>query len=299
LLSKVRVAVEQSQEESLENLQAIVSRKLGSCILRLQHYEKLMKFLLAHTELSGYADEIEVRRSKRKEDVGRKTLGQLVGELTDSYLNGEETNPQGEVGEDDSTLDPTRAHIKVSCSVELDKEEYQRTKEGLSQLVALRNELVHHFLDRFDLWDGSDCQSAQKYLDDASQIIGTRLDELQGWAKSMQEIRKDFAKIVNTTEFKNWFTYGILPDGEIDWSSADIVHQLLHEEREHSVDGWTDLSNAMQNIREGRPDITPAIYGCRSWRQVLHESRLFDIQKRKDADSGAGETWYRSRPVKI
>lgn len=287
--------MEQSQEESVENLQAIVSRKLGSCILRLQHYEKLMKFLLAHSELSGYADEIEARRSKRKKDVGRKTLGQLVGELTDSYLNGEETNLQGEAGEDDSTLDPTRAHIKVSYRVEMDEERYLRTKEGLSQLVALRNELVHHFLDRFDVWDESDCDLAQEYLDNANRIIGTRFDELQGWAQSMHEVQKSAAECMNTPEYKNWFMYGVVPGKAVDWPGTRIVHELDLAERKYSESGWTNLATAREAIRARWPELTPELYGCSSWPHVLHESRLFDIRKCKDADTGAGQAWYRGR----
>ena len=91
--------MEQSQDKTLDSMLDNVSRKMGRCILRLQQYEILMKRLVAHQELSGYADELEENRATRSAEVKSKTLGQLVGELTGSYLR-IEAKPQEQTEEE-------------------------------------------------------------------------------------------------------------------------------------------------------------------------------------------------------
>lgn len=39
-------------------------------------------------------------------------------------------------------------------------EQYSQTKGGPAELVALRNELMCHFLERFDLFDSDGCRAA-------------------------------------------------------------------------------------------------------------------------------------------
>jgi len=288
--------MEQSQDNMLDNAQSSVNRKLGRCILRLQQYEILMKLLVAHQSLSGYADELEKNRAKRKAEVKSKTLGQLVGELTGSYLSIEDRS-QVKTEDDASEVDDSkRAHLAMQYRKELSEEDYLSTKEGLAQLVTLRNELVHHFIERFDLSNEPGCQSAEAYLDDAFQTVDQQFRTLRAWAEAMDQVRKAMVELMGTPEYHHWFMYGFFPGQEIDWLSTTIVEQLRFAERECDESGWTDLSKAMEDIRGRRPDVTPKKYDCSSWRHVIHESGLFDIQKRiQSTTNGAVQVWYRSK----
>ena len=44
-------------------------------------------------------------------------------------------------------------------------EDYSATERRLRELVVLRNELVHHFIERFDLWTLDGGQTASEFLD--------------------------------------------------------------------------------------------------------------------------------------
>ena len=63
-----------------------VQRLLGRCLLRIQQYERLMKAIVAHHDLSGPAAALEAIRAARMQDVATKTLGTLVGQLFGSYV---------------------------------------------------------------------------------------------------------------------------------------------------------------------------------------------------------------------
>ncbi|MCG7872652.1 MAG: OST-HTH/LOTUS domain-containing protein [Candidatus Thiodiazotropha lotti] len=286
--------MEQSQDKLLDSMLGSVSRKMGRCILRLQQYEILMKRLVAYQSLSGYTDELEENRVTRKAEVGSKTLGQLVGELTGSYLR-IEAKPQEQTEDDVAKRDPTRMHIDACYRLELTEEDYQSTKEGLARLVTLRNELVHHFIERFDLSNEPGCQSAEAYLDDAYQTIDQQFRALRAWAESMDHAGKALVELMGTPEYKHWFMFGVFPGQEIDWQSTTIVQQLCFAERDCDEDGWTELAKATEDIRARWPEVTPKKYGCSSWRHVIHESGLFEIKKRIQGDTKAVQVWYRSK----
>ena len=280
--------------KSIDSMLNSVSRKMGRCIFRLQQYEILTKRLVAHQALSGYADELEENRATRRAEVKTKTLGQLVRELTGSYLS-IDAKPQEQTEDDVVDPDPIRAHIEMRWRLELTEEDYQCTKEGLAQLVALRNELVHHFIERFDLSNEPSCQSAEAYLDDAYQRIDQQFRALRAWAQSMDQVRKGLVEFMGTPEYRHWFVFGVFPGHEIHWPSTTIVEHLRFAEHDCDAKGWTDLAKATEGIRARQPEVIPKQYGCSSWRHVMHESGLFEIQKRMQGDNKAVKVWYRSK----
>ena len=73
-------------DQELQAQQRDVQRLLGRCLLRLQQYERLMKAVVAHHEISGPADALEKIRAARIDDASTKTLGTLVGQLFGSCV---------------------------------------------------------------------------------------------------------------------------------------------------------------------------------------------------------------------
>jgi hypothetical protein len=59
---------------ALQPLQQDVQRLLGRCLLRLQQYERLMKAIVAHHEISGPAHSLEAIRTARIGRCRTKTL---------------------------------------------------------------------------------------------------------------------------------------------------------------------------------------------------------------------------------
>lgn len=73
-------------DRDVQAQQREVERLLGRCLLRLQQYERLMKAIVAHHNISGPAHALEEIRAARVEDTFTKTLGTLVGRLFGSFV---------------------------------------------------------------------------------------------------------------------------------------------------------------------------------------------------------------------
>lgn len=155
-----------------------VQRWLGRCMLRLQQYERLMKTLLAHHELAGPADTLEAQRAANLEKVSDKTLGTLVKSLFESYAVPDgferELLPEDKVPTD-------RISMAISYRMTMAPERLAEVRAQIEELVVMRNELVHHFIERFDLWSDPGCEAALRHLEHCYQRIDHHHNELVGW----------------------------------------------------------------------------------------------------------------------
>lgn len=183
---------------SIPELQRDVQLKLGRCLLKLQGYEMLLKSMVASSELSGAADELEAVREKKTAEHHRHTLGALVKAFTQGYLK-----PSGlpDDPEDDGVRDE-RCWMSFRFGMELPEAEYAQTKASLNELVCLRNDLVHHFIGHFDLGCADGWAAAEAYLDERYDFICRHFLELREWAKSMDEVRQRVYAIMQIREFR-------------------------------------------------------------------------------------------------
>ncbi|WP_454752321.1 OST-HTH/LOTUS domain-containing protein [Cupriavidus necator] len=280
-----------STDDALQPLQREVQRLLGRCLLRLQQYERLMKAIVAHHDISGPAHSLEAIRVARIEDTATKTLGTLVGQLFGSYVvteGGDDTKPDADLPGDAISF---RTRVQLSLSAE----NYAKTQADLKELVSLRNTLVHHFIDLHDLWTADGCRAAHDALTAAYTRVDQHFEQLRGWAEHMDQVRRLAAEFAQSDVFHDLVVNGIAPDGTVDWPVAGIVRVLREAAGELAVDGWTPIAAAGRWISERHPEQLPAKYGCSSWRQVVHECRLFELRYR-DVD-GQRAAWYRAREV--
>ena len=277
---------------ALVELQHTVQRKLGRCLLRLQQYEQLLKAMVADSEVEGPPDELLARRDAKVADTHKKTLGTLVGMLTEGYLTSGDIS---HVADDDEAQAAKAPWFRFRHCIRLDAERYESTRAALKELVDLRNELVHHFLQRFNMSEVDGCVAAVAYLDASFETIDGHYLSLRGWAQTMEESRAMMVAFVTSSHFVDLVANGICPDGSVDWPASGAARCLRDAERVFAKDSWTHLNTATAWIRQQHPDQQPQRYGCGSWRQVIHESQQFEIRKTTDADTGRGEVWYRSR----
>lgn len=277
--------------DPVPELQRAVQRKLGRCMLQLQQYERLLKAMVAHSELSGPPEQLQAIRDEKVAFAHKKTLGTLVGMLTENYLKLPDLADESEQAEPIDQI-----WISFRCQLELPEERYAETKAALKELVDLRNELVHHFLQRFDLWGVDGCVAAEAYLDESYETIDGHYLTLRDWAKSMDEARQLMVSFMQTPEYRDFVINGIGPDGAVHWASSGITNCLREAETKLAQAGWTPLFEAIHWIAKTYPEQTPKRYGCGSWRHVIHESQQFEIRKQSQAHKGATVVWYRSRP---
>ena len=275
---------------ALQALQHEVQRLLGRCLLRLQQYEHLIKAIVVHHEIAGPAHALESIRAARVADTASKTLGALVGNLVGSYVVTDDVGAPAEVtanAPENVISFGMRMHLSLSA------EDYSRTQDDLKELVSLRNNLVHHFIDHHDLWSLDGCRGAQDALVAAYSRIDQHFEQLRGWAEHMDQARRLTAEFVQSDAFHDLVVNGIAPDGVVDWPAAGIVRALREATGELAVDGWAPVALAGRWIAERHPDQLPAKYGCSSWRQVVHESRLFELRYREV--DGQRAAWYRAK----
>lgn len=271
-------------------LQRDVQRKLGRCLLRLQQYEILLKALVAHGEITGPPAGLLAVQDAQVACSEKKTLGALVGMLTERHLTSVQVNDSTEKPQSDGGV-----RFRFRFQVGLDASQHQTTMAALKELVNLRNELVHHFLQRFNIWERQGCIDADAYLDASFKTIDGHYLTLRGWAHGMEEARALMASFMNTAMFEDLLVNGIAPDGSVDWLASGAVRCLREAEARFATEGWTQLNIANTWIRAQHPDQHPQRYGCGSWRQVIHESRQFEIRRMVNKEQGRGEVWYRSR----
>ena len=278
----------QPLEEELQTLQRDVQRMLGRCLLRLQQYEKLMKAIVAHHEISASGSPVESNQVERIADAASKTLGTLVGTLLGAYVTTDEVEDASEPDAPDDIIS-----FKVKMSLRMSVEDYDRTQNDLKELVLLRNNLVHHFIDQHDLWSLDGCRDAHDSLVAAYSRIDQHFEQLRGWAEHMDQARRLAAEFAQSDAFRDLVINGNAPDGSVDWTAAGIVRVLREADAELAIEGWTPVASAGRWIAERHPDQLPAKYGCSSWRQVVHESRLFELRYREV--NGQRAAWYRAK----
>lgn len=271
------------------DLQREVQRLLGRCLLRLQQYERLLKAIVAHHELAGPAHSIEGIRDARVQDAATKTLGTLIGKLLDTYVVVDGT--QREILGEDTPADVISFGFRMN--IQMTAEDYARTRDGLKELVDLRNGLVHHFIERYDLWQADGCIAAQKHLLDCYTRIDGHHEQLRSWAEHMEQARQLTVSFMRSPVYHDLVVNGIAPDGSVDWRVAGCISALREAHGVLAVEGWTSLDAAIHWIAARYPDQTPEKYSCRGWPQIIHESRRFELRYREEESRRV--PWYSER----
>lgn len=279
-----------ASDDALQMLQREVQQLLGQCLLRLQRYEHLIKMVVAHHEISGPAHSLETVQAARIAGTARKTLGTLIGDLLGSYVISDEIGIPAETTTD---LPEHVNSFRMRTHLSLSDADFARTGKELKELVLLRNNLVHHFIRQHDLSNLDGCRGAVDALVDASSRITQHFERLREWAEDMEQTRRLMAEFIQSDIFRDMVVDGIDPDGTVDWPATGIVRALREAADELAVDGWAPVAEAGRWITERHPEQLPAKYGCRNWRQVVHDSCIFELRYREM--DGQRAAWYREK----
>jgi hypothetical protein len=278
--------------DQVPELQREVQRLLGRCMLRLQQYERLMKSILVRHTIAGSVGEIETNGAARIEAFADKTLGTLVKALFESFVVVEGSDlPVNE----DARTGAGRASFNLRFGISMSDVQRAQTKSAVEEVVKLRNELVHHLIERFDVQGIDGCKAASRYLMQSYDRINMHYEQLHQWASGMVHTRALAANFLQSEGFEDLVVSGIAPDSSFDWPNTGIVRVLREAAEELSEAGWTLLDRAKRWVAEHHPEQLPAKYGCRTWPQVLSESKLFEIRY-LPCEDGRKVGWYRNKP---
>lgn len=280
-------------EKTGPEIQRDVQRLMGRCLIRIQQYEQLLKAVLAHHEIAGAVETLHAQPALRAEELSDKTLGTLVNQMFESFVV-----PEGferDLLPNDKT--PTdRASFAHSFRMAMPPEDWAQTKAAVKELVSARNELVHHFLSRFNLWEEQGCVDAMAHLQELYMRIDTHHQALRAWMAGMENARQAAASFMQSEVFRDLLVNGINPDGSFEWRDTGIVLALREEVRALAGEDWVAFDIVKARMLERHADQTPQKYRCSSWQQVLTESCEFDLTYRRDSDTAPKEAWVRLRP---
>jgi hypothetical protein len=141
-----------------------VEHLFGQCLLRFQAFELLIKSIVEGHRVSGSIAQPEDALTRHIDDTRRKTMGVLVGDMMGSFLVS-----AGQEGLPDATEEASDSSFAFLLQIALPSEEFARIETEHRALVALRNSLVHHFLEEHDLRSEAGCVS---YSPTLGQISG-------------------------------------------------------------------------------------------------------------------------------
>lgn len=285
-----------SMENAVVPLQQEVQRKLGRCMLRLQQYERLLKALTGSMAVAGPPEELYAVRDRQVAEVRGRTLGVLVGAFTGSHMAVTSSGPQPEEDRMSGGSGPAgMPWASIGFKIAMSPERHAQTKAGLAELAELRNELVHHLIEKFSISGEDGCRAASAYLDDCYARIDAHCRTLGSWATAVNEGRARIAALAQSKSFGDALLHAMDRGGPVDLSGSRIVECLRDAEKTCMVEGWASLSAAVTFISRKSSDQFPSRYGCRTWRQVLQRSGQFEIRSTAGSAGMSGQTWYRSR----
>ena len=288
-----------AQPETTQAQRSEVHRKLGRCLVRLQQYEMLTKAMLVDHQQSGSLADWDARRQARIAMFAKKTLGQLVEWMKDSYL----TPDEGREVASDPPTGSNQIWFSFRSAMHMDPDSYQRTVEGMEELVELRNNLVHHLLEQFNLWTLDGCAAADSHLEKSYDLIDRHVVELVEWARHMDQARQAAATFMASDEYVDHVqSHRAQPDQAVLplHLRSPIVECLREAEAFLAVDGWVLLDDAIAFIGRVDPEQNPTRYGRKNWRQVLRDSGAFEFARQAVSERAGLYTVYRTsakRPV--
>lgn len=274
----------------VEDKQHEVQRRLGRCLLRLQQYEVLMKAVVTLHDLSGTSSTLASVPAQRSADLSTTNLGKVAESLfktvivPEDFVESAATEPAPE----------TEIFVRTVVRIQMSRPDFEKARQGVKDLVDLRNTLVHHLLELFDVWTEQGCTEAIDYLSNAYTRVDEHMLQLRQWAEGLDRAKRLAAEELGSLALIDLLENGIAPDGQVLWAASGIVSCLREAAEALHVDGWTPLEGAIRLTAQNHPAQTPERYGCRSWPQVLHESRLFELRYTRETDA-AKVAWYRER----
>ena len=283
-------------DNGLLDKQRDVQRKLGRCLLLLQQYELMAKHLVAHSSLEGSTiEEMQADQAERLHSVANRTLGQLAKDLAGNVFQSD-TQPDDEDHDKERSPESFKLpRFRTTSSVSLPAEDFDSFKTQLDELVLMRNALVHHFLQRFNVFNEEGCEAALAHLDSCATSIEHHVTTMKGWLSHKKEAHQYQAALFSHPKVQALFEREFAPEPPEDLGPEHPLVVLLRQaEGVVAKDGWTLMSDAIEYIAMVAPGETPKKHKVRTWQQVFRRSRGFEIKKDIALDSFDVTVWYRS-----
>jgi hypothetical protein len=166
-------------------------RAVGRTVVNFQKLEHQLKLAARLGPLHGTVQRIQVDVAKRRERANSLTLGQAIQAWLD--------NCSGTSEQVESTPDLFDISFQARFSVEFDAESRDRHAKALSDLLELRNDLIHSRLAWFEWESPQACDHLVVELDNMNAAISEQLQYVHLILTAMVELRKELGESLLST----------------------------------------------------------------------------------------------------
>lgn len=239
-------------------------RKVGRNLLAYQAIELAMKYLVADALVEGTRDSVAENARRRTERVMVQTMGQIVGALFEQILTDAPGHPPMESS-------PTQIRMRSIFNIEpVQPDGWARLMQQAQEVLAARNELVHHLLRQWPRSKDEELRALLEHLDAQHASAEPLRHELAGLIRRQREARNELAHRFSSPEWEAEFQTQI---------ACGNVAAALQEVAEVSArpDGWVVLSGALSRLHgESRlkrdVDLLTQRWGRKWWNNLFEQS---------------------------
>jgi hypothetical protein len=268
-----------------------VLRKIGRNVVTFQQIEFMLKSILESSEIDGFASQIEKNKQLRQEKFKCQTMGQLTTQLSDEVLIDTApltTNPN-EITEPKEITEPW---LSYRHQVKFTKEHCDVFKNDLLKITSARNELIHHFLPKWQPNSLDVLNQACVYLDEQHTKTLPVHEKLKSVLQSMMSARQVASDFMNG-EGAEWF--------ELQWlqTSKLVIYLRDLASTKSKFTDWIYLAGANSIAKQKFPQEFENLetqYGHSNLKKILVACELFEIED-EFMSNGNIRTRYRLKPV--
>ena len=265
------------EEPDYAEPQRQVQRWMGRCMISLQQSERMLKALLVDSQISmrmpaAAIGPPHITRAYEQGKVANMTLGGLVGLFCSEVMVAEAREEPEVVSEEF----PSQLAFDTHFSISVDQAEHVKLIASMREMVQLRNDLVHHLIERFNLTCLEGCADALAFLQSAYERAENFRKQLNQFGEQMLVSRQHIQELLTSKSFLNFLTTGKAP---LSCTSMMDAMKAAFDACGGQKSGFVLLHAYTAWLEQHRPDENYEKYDRVSWAQLIHESGVYRIQR--------------------
>lgn len=260
-----------------------VLRRLGRNLVIFQQIEHFLKVLLANHKNAGTPENYATNLQAQTECINKKMLGHLVEKYGNEVLQ----DAGAEVPDEERPED----WFVFSFRIAGDSAFVESMRRDLKLMTDERNDLVHHFLPRWQPGNDTVLNDALSYLDAQREKVQPIHEHLRLSVQHLRDSAKSLAEFIDSPEYEK--------QAEFMWLQASPLVSLFCAvtDQHHRKDGWTYLAQAGDLAAKELPEEVQQLkerYGFKTLKKLLIGSEMFDVLDEPLSD-GRFRTLYRQK----
>lgn len=258
-----------------------VLRRVGRNLVIFQQIEHSLKLLLANHKNAGHIDNYAANLRTRAESINKRMMGHLVEKYATEVLR--------DAGEEVPETERPADWFSFSFHISGETGFIEGLRRDLKIMTDERNELVHHFLPRWQPGNYEALTETMAYLDAQREKVLPMHEHLRSTVQHLNESAKSFAEFVTSPEYQK--------KTELMWLQGSPLVALMCEvtEQHRRNDGWTYLAQAGNLAARELPDEIKHLkerYGFKTLKKLLFGAEMFDVMD-EPLSEGNFRTLYR------